>query len=74
MRPGKKHSSAFLTALLCAVALMMVACSGGGTTSTPPAVHTKAAQSQQILISGAHNADILIGVFSATNMSDNRCP
>ena len=61
MRPGKKRSSAFLTALLCAVALMMVACSGGGTTSTPPAVHTKAAQSQQILISGAEvgTADIL---------------
>ena len=61
MRPGKKRSSAFLTALLCAVALMMVACSGGGTTSTPAAVHTKAAQSQQILISGAEvgTADIL---------------
>src|SRR5258708_27940715 len=40
---------------------MMVACSGGGTTSTPAAVHTKAAQSQQILISGAEvgTADIL---------------
>jgi oligopeptide transport system substrate-binding protein len=61
MRPGKKRSSAFLTALLCAVALMMVACSGGGTTSTPAAVHTKAAQSQQILISGAEvgTTDIL---------------
>src|SRR6266436_9133328 len=61
MRPGKRRSSAFLTALLCAVALMMVACSGGGTTSTPAAVHTKAAQSQQILISGAEvgTADIL---------------
>jgi len=61
MRPGKKRSSAFLTALLCAVALMMVACSGGGTTSTPAAAHTKAAQSQQILISGAEvgTTDIL---------------
>jgi oligopeptide transport system substrate-binding protein len=61
MRPGKKRSSAFLTALLCAVALMMVACSGGGTTSTPAAVHTKAPQSQQILISGAEvgTTDIL---------------
>jgi len=61
MRPGKKRSSAFLTALLCAVALMMVACGAGGTTSTPVAVHTKAAQSQQILISGAEvgTTDIL---------------
>src|SRR5260221_10080451 len=61
MRPSKKRSSAFLTALLCAVALIMVACGGGGTTSTPAAAHTKAAQSQQIYIAGTEvgTADIL---------------
>ena len=61
MRPSKKRSSAFLTALLCAVALIMVACGGGGSTSTPAAAHTKAAQSQQVYISGVEvgTADIL---------------
>jgi oligopeptide transport system substrate-binding protein len=61
MRPSKKRSSAFLTALLCAVALIMVACGGGGSTSTPAAAHTKAAQSQQVYIAGSEvgTADIL---------------
>lgn len=61
MRPSKKRSSAFLTTMLCAVALIMVACGGGGGTSTPAAAHTKAAQSQQVYISGAEvgTADIL---------------
>ena len=61
MRPSKKRSSAFLTTMLCALALIMVACGGGGGTSTPAAAHTKAAQSQQVFISGAEvgTADIL---------------
>jgi oligopeptide transport system substrate-binding protein len=61
MRPSKKRSSAFLTTMLCAVALIMVACGGGGGTSTPAAAHTKAAQSQQVYISGVEvgTADIL---------------
>ncbi len=52
MRPSKKRSSAFLTALLCAVALIMVACGGGGSTSTPTTSHAKAPASQQVFIEG----------------------
>ena len=58
MQPGKKHSSAFLTALLCLVALMMVACGGGGTTSTPTTTHAKASVSQQVFIEGYTGAGI----------------
>ena len=52
MRPSKKRSSAFLTALLCLVALIMVACGGGGSTSTPTTSHAKAPASQQVFIEG----------------------
>jgi oligopeptide transport system substrate-binding protein len=48
----KRRSSAFLTAMLCAVALIMVACGGSGG-STTSSTHTKASADKQVFISGA---------------------
>ncbi|TMD53887.1 MAG: peptide ABC transporter substrate-binding protein [Chloroflexi bacterium] len=64
MRPSKKLKAGFLPTLLALVAMLVVACGGGGTTTgtTPTsATHTKAAQSQQVLISAAEvgTSDIL---------------
>ena len=70
MRPSKKRSSAFLTALLCAVALIMVACGGGGTANPPAATHTKAAQSQQIYISDAEAGTADISTFDPQITTD----
>ena len=70
MRSGKKRSSAFLTALLCAVALIMVACGGGGTTNTTTSAHTKAAQSQQIYISDAEVGTADISTFDPQITTD----
>src|SRR5215469_51936 len=70
MRSGKKRSSAFLTALLCAVALIMVACGGGGTTNTTTSAHTKAAQSQQIYSSDAEVGTADISTFDPQITTD----
>ena len=63
MLSNKKFKVGFLPTLLVLVAMLVVACGGSssaGTTPTP-STHTKAAQSQQVLISGAEigTGDIL---------------
>ena len=69
MRPSKKRSSAFLTAMLCAVALIMVAC-GGGSSNTSTATHTKAAQDKQVFIGQAEVGTADISTFDPQITTD----
>ena len=63
MRSNKKLKAGFLPTLLVLVSMLVVACgsTGNGGTTPTPSPHTKAPQSQQVMISGAEigTADIL---------------
>src|SRR5579864_3407135 len=70
MRLGKKPRIWLVPSLLFLVVLLVACGSPSGTTTTPSTTHTKAPQSQQVLLSGAEGGASDISTFDPGLVAD----